>query len=124
MRKISATFGCCAVPSGQPSTECSSTIRPHLRSDFRNVKLNLLETIATDCDVQPSSIAGARRPPASQDGSPSKLCSQLEVVRPRGAEHLDGNMRRISQKSTTSFCWRHRGSLRCACAAERTEAAR
>jgi hypothetical protein len=122
--QIPRHFECRAVPSGQPSTERRSTIRPHLRSDFRNVKLNLLETIATDCDVQPSSIVGARRPPASQDGSPSKFCSQLEVVRPRGAEHLDGNMRRISQKNTTSFCWGDRGSLRCACAAERTEASR
>ena len=48
------------------------------------MNVNLLETIAFDCDVGSSSIVGACRPPAFQDGSPSKLCSPLEVVGPRG----------------------------------------
>jgi hypothetical protein len=48
------------------------------------LKVNLLETIAFDCNVGSSAIVGACRPPAFQDGSLSKFCSPLEVVGPRG----------------------------------------
>jgi hypothetical protein len=53
----------------------------HHKLDFRNIKVNLLETLAFDCNVGLLSIVGACRP--HQDGSPSKFCSPLEVVGPR-----------------------------------------
>jgi hypothetical protein len=67
----------------QHSTERRPTICPHHKLDFRNMnlKVNLVEKIKFDCKCW---IVGACRPPASQDGSPSKFCSPLEVVGPRG----------------------------------------
>jgi hypothetical protein len=43
-----------------------------------NVKVNLVEKITLDCNVDLH--AGACRPPVSQGGAPSKFCSLLEVV--------------------------------------------
>src|SRR3984893_17120110 len=87
------------------------------------VKLNLLETIAFDRHVGPQSIVGARRPPAFQDGSPSKFCSPLEVVGTSGAEHLDRQMSRISPKCAASFRSCRRGAHDCPGPATWAEAA-
>jgi hypothetical protein len=50
----------------------------------RNMNLILLEKIAFDCDVRRRLSSGPADPRHPQDGSPSKFCSPLEVVRPRG----------------------------------------
>jgi hypothetical protein len=84
----------------------------HHKLDFRNIKVNLLETLAFDCNVGLLSIVGACRPPA-----PRRLAVQvLLTARGRwtsGAEHLDGLMSRISPKCSASLrCCRRRALSR------------
>src|ERR1700758_5410862 len=88
------------------------------------MKANLLEMTAFDCDVRSSSTVGACRPPAFYDGSPSKLCSPLEVVGPSGAEHLAAYMSRTSPQWPASFHSRRRGAHDCPIPAEWAEASR
>ena len=95
----------------------------HHKLDFRNIKVNLLETLAFDCNVGLLSIVGACRPPA-----PRRLAVQvLLTARGRwtsGAEHLDGLMSRISPKSLAGFCRCRRCALGGPGAAAWAEAAR
>src|SRR6476660_3099846 len=63
--------------------------------------------------------SGPADPRPSQDGSPFKFCSPLEVPWISVAEYLDGNMSRISPKCSCRFHWSRRGALGCPGSAER-----
>ena len=83
----------------------------HHKLDFRNIKVNLLETLAFDCNVGLLSIVGACRPPA-----PRRLAVQVLLTargrRTSGAEHVDGNMSRISPQRPYSFYCCRRAAVR------------
>src|SRR5258708_12394760 len=64
----------------RPAERRPQFVRP-TKFDFTKLKLNLVEKIEPDCHVRSS---GPADPRPSQDGSPFKFCSPLDVVGFRG----------------------------------------